>query len=59
MLAEGTCLHYTLTCRDSHSLCIDAAREHLKISRLITEPAEATSVATVIRGAKTHLKEWE
>ena len=59
MLTEKTRLHYTLTCRDSHSLCIDAAREHLKINRLIAEPAEAKSVVTVISGAEAHLKEWE
>ncbi len=59
MLTEETRLRYTLSCRDSPSLCTDAAREHLKINRLITEPAEAKSVATVISGAKPHLKQHE
>lgn len=40
-----------------HGLRGGGARAHLKISQLITEPTEAKSVATVINGAKTHLKE--
>lgn len=57
MLTEEIRLHYTVTCQVCSILCTSAATDHLKINRLITELAEAKSVATVISGAEPHLKQ--